>query len=739
MLTPAETPPPQRELECPKCFTVAVNLDFCVCGEYLAWDVTELPAEAVVSAYRPPTPADARPSTLVTLRDPLREDDPGAVVPLRVPPGMVVTLLATVRNQGEIVDAFDLRVDGVPEAWWTISPSTVFLNPWGTSGAYEQEVQIQLHPPRASEAEAREWPLTVVARSRSLGADVAGAQAALTILPFQDTVRQVGPERRRGRRRANFEVLIANRGNCPAEIAIDAEDTAARCPVAVSATRTTVPIGETVAAVVQVRVPFPLIFARPVDHRIAISHRTGGVESALEPSRVTFQQRPWLSWWLPPAVAVVAAFITLVLLLHRDTVAPDLAGRDVANAATLLKHDHLRIGHTSYAPAPKGVLPYTIIHQVPDAGAQLARKSVDITLAAPPKTGLVPSVSGRTLLEATRALDDAKFANSPQPSSAGDDWIVIRQDPMPGSTRDLGSPVTLAVESPTPSPTPTPTPTASPTPTATPKPRATATAGATAAAKPKATSAAAVKAKVASVPALPADLLFARGGAVYRWASAAARPVRLAAGLSMPAALDDGYAAIDDAGALVRVSADGKRTEVLVEGDYSLPVYSSRRGLLAVIGSGRLCVLDPQDASSLTCAAAPVGLDRPAWSPDGRSLLAVADDQLYAFTALGSDATQWAAPTPVHAAAGLRAAAWLANNRVAVLAGARPHVRLLARRADGSFDRVRDFKALTGSELAAAGRHLALRSDKTLTLIDVDRAQPRVRDLGTGVNPAWAN
>ena len=332
MLTPAETSPLQRELECPKCFTVAVNLDFCVCGEYLAWEATELPDQTVASAYRPPTPADARPSTLVTLRDPLREDDPGAVVALRVPPGMVVTLLATVRNQGEIVDAFDLRVDGLPEAWWTISSSTVFLNPWGTSGSYEQEVEVQLHPPLASEAEAREWPVTVVARSRSLGADVAGGQAALTILPFQDTVRHVGPERRRGRRRAHFEVVISNRGNCPTEIEIDAEDTAARCPVTVSATRTTVPVGESVTAVVQVRVPFPLLFARPVDHRIAISHRADGIESTVEPSRVTFQQRPWLPWWLPPAIALVAAFITLVLMQRKDAVAPDLTGRNVAMA-----------------------------------------------------------------------------------------------------------------------------------------------------------------------------------------------------------------------------------------------------------------------------------------------------------------------------------------------------------------------------------------------------------------------
>ena len=205
----------------------------------------------------------------------------------------------------------------------------------------------------------------------------------------------------------------------------------------------------------------------------------------------------------------------------------------------------------------------------------------------------------------------------------------------------------------------------------------------------------------------------------------------------MPAALDDGYVAIDDAGALVRVSADGKKTVVLLEGDYSRPVYSSRRGLVAVIGSGKLCVLDPQDVTSLACAAAPPGSTAPrgrrtagrcSRSPTASSTRSSRSD---------SDATQWAAPSPSSRRRVL-AAAWLANNRVAMLAGAKPHVRLLARRADGTFNRVRDFKALTGSELAATDHFLALRNGKSLNLIDVDRAQPQIRDLGTGVNPAWA-
>ena len=39
-----------------------------------------------------------------------------------------------VRNQGGIVDNFDIAVDGIQAEWWTIAPPTVYLVPPGTRG-----------------------------------------------------------------------------------------------------------------------------------------------------------------------------------------------------------------------------------------------------------------------------------------------------------------------------------------------------------------------------------------------------------------------------------------------------------------------------------------------------------------------------------------------------------------------------------------------------------------------------
>jgi len=770
------------QAECPKCGMVVVNRDFCSCGEYVAWELkltSEATPAAAPAAYLPREPAAPPASTLLTLRDPARDDEPGAAVSVEVVPGSDVSVMATLRNQGQIVDTFDVRVEGLPETWWTITPPTVFLNPWGTSGDYEQEVQVRLHPPKTHEAEARAWPVAVVARSRSLGTDVACAQATLLIQPFQSTVMYAGPERRRGRRHASFDVVVENHGNSPMEIVIAAQDAETSCPVSIGHERTMVAFGQTVATVVRVGVPSPLIFGRPTDHHIDVTHRATGVESDPAPQRVTFRQKPWLPWWVPPVLALIAAFAAAILLLRRDPEVPKLEGDTVQEVRVVLDKHDLKLGSVKYAKAPENAALDTVIAQQPAAGDEIVKgESVNIVLAAPPETAFVPEVNGRSLAQAAAAIKDARFDISPEPASAGDDWVVIRQHPTPGTEHEIGAPVTLAVKAPpTPTPTPTPTATATPTSSATPSPTATAEAKPKSSAKKKKEKSAAAKtasAPKAPAPSLPSDFVFAgaTSGQLYRLASPAAKPARLTSPkhrFETPTTTDDGYAAVqvtDGGRHLARISADGKTVGTIAEGDFHRPVYSPHRGLLAVIDgdgkrapadAGALCVIDPTEIAP-TCGHAPDGgrrLGRPSWAPNGRSVLALAAgsdgtyDELLIFAARGGDATRWDAPTRAYRQAGIQSAVWVGIRRIAVLVsphpGAPAHLRLLARRADGTFKRVKDFPALTGHELAAKGRHLALRrgkdatGDGSLVLLDVDSAQPQVRRLTSGVNPAWAH
>ena len=805
--------PVSRELECQRCGTVAIDRDFCLCGEYLAWEpaaprettpvpefTATLSSDAAVtsaSADRTPMPP-ANEATLLTLRDPARPDDPsGAAVSVSALPGTAVTVLATVRNQGAIVDQFDLRVEGLPDAWWSLSTETVFLNPWGSSGDYEQTVQVHLHPPKVSEAEARAWPLTVVGRSRALGTDAAAVPATLIILPYQSTLMEVAPERRRGRRRADYDVTVTNSGNSPTEVEVSAQDTTRRCPVAVTPRRMTVAVGATATATVRTWAPHPLFFSRPVDHHLIIAHRAGGVDAEQHPARVTFQQRPWLTWWMPPVLALIAAFAVVVLMLQRPQLTPVLTSRTIPNAAKLLKTHryggmfgiggkHLRFGRVTYQPAPPGVEPGAILTQVPPAHAETVRDTVDIVVAKAPDMKTIPAVKGHTLADAAKTLHRAGVGNSPQPPDAGDDWVVIRQDPAPGSKLASDEKVTLAVAQPTPTPKPTPTPTPTPkptpTPTPTPTPKPTPTPTPTskpkptppAAAKPAPAGASGAKARAATpLPAIPSDFVFADAvsGQLYLRASKSAQAARLTSPkyrLVTPAKTDDGYVAVEVTGAdrgLVGISADGKTVTPIAAGNYRRPAYSPARGLLAVISrhgrggpadAGELCAMDLQGDVPLACTPAHgrrVG--RPAWSPDGRRLLVLAAgahgrySKLLSVTARGGDATLWGTPTTVYRSADIHSAVWVGDDRIAMLVadhpGAAAHLRLLARSTNAKFQTVRDFPTLTGSELAASSHFLALRrgkgttGDGAIVLLDVNQARPRLRNLSNGMNLAWTH
>jgi hypothetical protein len=796
------------ELECPKCATVAVNRDFCSCGEYLGWELTLDDLETSEPAsYRAPQPPAPRAATLLTLRDPARAaDEAGAAVRVAVAPGEAVAVLATVRNQGEIVDTFELRVDGLPDGWTTVTSPTLFLNPWGTAGDYEQEVLIRLHPPRTSAAEARVWPLTVVAHSRSLGADVASAGAELVVAPFTSTAMRAGPERRRGRRHARFEVAVANHGNAPVELGVAARHTEALCPVSVAPARATVPVGATVTALVLVGAPRPLWFKRPVDHHVDVWHRTAGGDSP--PQRVTFRQKPWLPWWLPPVLALLAAFVAAILLLRRDPEVPKLEGDTVAEAVVVLEKKKLQLGDTTYAHV-EGARVGTIVAQSPAAGDDIVKgEPVHVTVAAAAQVAVVPDVSGVPLAEAVAKLRTARLGVDPQPSAAGNDWVVIRQDPAAGAKQEVGTKVTLAVEQRNAAAAPLGGGGAAAAGAAGAALGGAATAGAagaatggaaTGGAAGAATGGAAGGGAAAAVPAIPvdppaaphipadspaassgsastpvpapaaspkpaaaqvaskpvklrADLVFAgaTSGQLYRWdGEQAARLTAPRHRFETPVATEDGYVAVqvlDDTRRLARISADGKTVEPIADGDFARPAYSPVRGLLAVAGAGRLCVADPSETAAPTCAARR-GLSAPAWAPDGRSVLALASGRLLSYAAYGGDASRWKAPKTVYRAAVLRAAVWIDDERVAVLAadrrGRAAHVRVLERRADGRFTAAKAFPAHTGHELAAVGEHVALRRGKVaqdgpMVLLDLARSRPRVRALPNGVNPTWA-
>jgi beta-lactam-binding protein with PASTA domain len=185
----------------------------------------------VPGPYQGAAPPAAQPEAiLLALRLPDDEGYAGGTVATRVEPGGRAVILALVRNQSGIVDNYDLSVRGLPEGWWTIEPATLYLVPYGAAGgAYEQEAEVRLHPPRAAEAEARDWSIAVVARSRAYDQEIGASEATLEIAPYGELETDLSPERRAGRLKADFTLGVRNKANAPVELALAGVDPENAC------------------------------------------------------------------------------------------------------------------------------------------------------------------------------------------------------------------------------------------------------------------------------------------------------------------------------------------------------------------------------------------------------------------------------------------------------------------------------------------------------------------------------
>ena len=230
----------------------------------------------VAPAPAPPAQPEEPDPAAITLRLPEGEQVRlGETLAMGAEPGGRARVLALVRNQSGIVDNYELSVRGLPDDWWSVFPNTVYLTPFGTSGTYEQEVEIHLHPPRTPEAEARIWELQVVAESKAYNKQAAAAPLRLGIQPFEELKTKLEPERASGRRKASYEVAIKNTANAPVTVALDHEDPDNALKVSFDPPTLEVPAGQTQTSQMVVRPPRQKWIGRPEEKRLSVHTRTG--------------------------------------------------------------------------------------------------------------------------------------------------------------------------------------------------------------------------------------------------------------------------------------------------------------------------------------------------------------------------------------------------------------------------------------------------------------------------------
>ncbi|WP_405901651.1 hydrolytic protein [Streptomyces sp. NBC_00727] len=241
-----------------------------------------------------------------------------------VSPGAEATTTLTVRNDGDIVEAYTLDVVGDCAAWTTVEPARVSLYP-GTS----ETVTVRFAPPRSHEVRAGEVPLGIRVLPAEHPESVAVPEMTVVVEPFRELRATLEPGRRRGWLGARFRTAVQNRGNAPMDVVLSGRQPGEELRLAFTPERRRLEPGESAEAGLKVRArkliwfgapaawPFEVVVAEPEAEGAGVEDvRTGRPE----PLQGEFAQLPLFPKWLLILLAAVLALLLAWFALVRPAV-----------------------------------------------------------------------------------------------------------------------------------------------------------------------------------------------------------------------------------------------------------------------------------------------------------------------------------------------------------------------------------------------------------------------------------
>jgi beta-lactam-binding protein with PASTA domain len=216
----------------------------------------------------PPGPPPTGDASIV-----LQAADPavGAAGVPAVHAGATLSFLATVRNESQIVDNYDLAVLGLPENWAVITPAAAFLVPLGEGrGQSSQDIRIDIAPPREYRSTAGIWTFELIALSRTTATIAARAIAQFEVRPFAQWSVEVVPTMNAGRLKARYRTAVRNDGNAEQDLWLIAVTDSGRVRPSFQVGMVTLQAGEVGIDVLTLRPRLPLPVGRVREHRVGI-------------------------------------------------------------------------------------------------------------------------------------------------------------------------------------------------------------------------------------------------------------------------------------------------------------------------------------------------------------------------------------------------------------------------------------------------------------------------------------
>ncbi|MFI5726205.1 hydrolytic protein [Streptomyces cyaneofuscatus] len=292
-----------------------------------------------------------------------------------VSPGGTATTTLTVRNDGDIVEAYTLEVVGDCAAWSTVEPARVSLYP-GTS----ETVTLTFAPPRSHEVKAGETPLAVRVLPAEHPESVVVPEGTVTVEPFHELRTELEPRRRRGWLGARFRTAVQNKGNTPVDVAFTGKQAGEELRLGFTPGQKRLEPGESAEIRLKVRAAKLIWFGEPVSWPFeveaaeaeapveAVEAEAGGKEpvrpepvrpepaqpETVRPEPVPvpgeFLQLPVLPKWL---LIVLAALLAL-LLAWFALVRPAVKSTAKQAATEAAQEEAARGGQQQGSPTPGG-------------------------------------------------------------------------------------------------------------------------------------------------------------------------------------------------------------------------------------------------------------------------------------------------------------------------------------------------------------------------------------------------
>ncbi|MFJ9809692.1 hydrolytic protein [Streptomyces sp. NPDC101158] len=237
------------------------------------------------------------------------------------PGGTAITSL-TVRNDGDIVEAYGLEVVGDCAAWTTVEPERVSLYP-GSS----ETVTIRLAPPRSSQVRAGDMPLAVRVLPTEHPDAVRVPETVVHVEEFRELRTAVAPRRRRGWLRGRYRLAVRNEGNAPVRLGFTAGQPGEELKFDFRPTAQALEPGESAEVGLRVRTGRPVWFGTPVTWPFTVDvAEERDAEEAEPPTLVRppldaeFVQIPIFPRWLLVVLAALLALLIAWFALVRPAV-----------------------------------------------------------------------------------------------------------------------------------------------------------------------------------------------------------------------------------------------------------------------------------------------------------------------------------------------------------------------------------------------------------------------------------